>query len=612
MTVKRKARGPAKLPAQQLAILAACRFAEPIASTSVFPYLPEMIESFGIEKAKVARWAGATSAVFSLAQCATAIFWGRLSDSLGRKPVILTGLTITMFTSIFWGLSINLPWAVAARALSGGGNGNVGIIRTMVAEMVQHDKALQPRAFSIMPLVWSIGSIFGPAFGGFFAKPAANLPALFGNNAFLIRFPFALPNLIAACFFMIGIIIGFLFLKETHEVKKYRPDYGLFLGKKLVRCFKRESRQGYRRLSEWDEEPDSAVMRPTSSLSTSSKGFDPEFQGSDHKSAPPAVTVREVFTRQSSINLISYTFLALHSVAFDQVLPIFLHHPKQTPDSTNTRLPFKFSGGFGLDSGRIGTLFTMYGVCGGFVQFVIFPPVARRYGVLNCLRVCTLVFPLVFLVTPYTALIQDSVLQQAAIFSIMVVKSFAGIFAFPCCTIMLTNSALSLRVLGTLNGVATSVSAIGRATGPALIGSFFTLGIERGYMIMPWWILAAIATIGIIPVLMLVEMEGFGGSDDRDDDEEDDADASSVAEDGSIVYGDEGLLPNEAEEAIDVVEGPPLADLHSTSLRVPSAVERRMSSPIGIRDVGPGGGRRLSNGLGQSNFGQGTGGTTFH
>jgi MFS family permease len=82
----------------------------------------------------------------------------------------------------------------------------------MVAEMVP-ERELQPRAFSIMPLVWSLGSIFGPSFGGFFANPADNMPGLFGKNKFLIKFPFALPNIVASVLFMVGISTGFLFLK---------------------------------------------------------------------------------------------------------------------------------------------------------------------------------------------------------------------------------------------------------------------------------------------------------------------------------------------------------------------------------------------------------------
>lgn len=104
-----------------------------------------MIESFGVDRDNVAKWAGITSAVFSLAQCVTAVAWGRASDTFGRKPVILTGLFITMLTSLFWGLSQSLPWAILARALSGGGNGNVGIIRTVRLVFLQQNPGIALR-----------------------------------------------------------------------------------------------------------------------------------------------------------------------------------------------------------------------------------------------------------------------------------------------------------------------------------------------------------------------------------------------------------------------------------------------------------------------------------
>lgn len=114
---------------------AICRFAEPIALTSVFPYLPEMIEYFGVPENDIARWAGLTSAIFSLAQGVTGIPWGAASDRFGRKPIILIGLVNTMVMMLVWGFSTSLPMAIAARALMGLGNGNVGILRTMVAEL---------------------------------------------------------------------------------------------------------------------------------------------------------------------------------------------------------------------------------------------------------------------------------------------------------------------------------------------------------------------------------------------------------------------------------------------------------------------------------------------
>lgn len=77
------------------------------------------------------------------------------------------------------------------------------------------EKELQPKAFSLMPLVWSLGSVFGPAFGGFFASPAEQYPNLFGHIEFFKRFPFALPNLMACCVFFISFMTGLLFLKVS-------------------------------------------------------------------------------------------------------------------------------------------------------------------------------------------------------------------------------------------------------------------------------------------------------------------------------------------------------------------------------------------------------------
>lgn len=90
----------------------------------------------------------------------------------------------------------------------------------------------------------------------------------------------------------------------------------------------------------------------------------------------------------------------------------------------------------------------------------------------------------------------------------MLVKSFANIIGFPCITILLTNAAPSLKVLGTLNGLATMTSGVGRAIGPAMTGAVFTWGVRHGYMIAPWWLLASIALVGAIPAWFIVEGDG--------------------------------------------------------------------------------------------------------
>ena len=95
----------------------------------------------------------------------------------------------------------------------------------------------------------------------------------------------------------------------------------------------------------------------------------------------------------------------------------------------------------------------MYGIVAMFLQFAIFPPIARSFGVLNSLRVCTILYPIAYVLLPFTVLMPTAFTQQAAIFGVMLIKCLAGVFAFPCTTILLTNSARSLRLLGTVSSL---------------------------------------------------------------------------------------------------------------------------------------------------------------
>lgn len=244
----------------------------------------------------------------------------------------------------------------------------------MVAEMVP-ERELQPRAFSIMPLVWSLGSVVGPSFGGFFAQPAEQYPAIFGHIKFFKRFPYALPNLIATVFFLISLASASLFLKETLASKRQDKDRGILVGKRLTRSFKRHQPEPSHRRTSFVDGEATAPLVPTKVLENPSK-----------TQAPAGL--KEVFTRQTTINLISYTFLAFHSIALDQILPVFLNYPKVKHTPENTRFPFYFTGGFGLKSGEIGTIFTLYGIACGLIQFILYPPLVGRFGVRNCYRVC--------------------------------------------------------------------------------------------------------------------------------------------------------------------------------------------------------------------------------
>lgn len=82
-----------------------------------------------------------------------------------------------------------------------------------------------------------------------------------------------------------------------------------------------------------------------------------------------------------------------------------------------------------------------------FWQFFLFPPVTNWLGSRVCLRFAAFTLPAVYGVLPFVLLVPASV-QMTAIYVLMFFKSLAMTFAFPCSTILLTNSAPSLRVLG--------------------------------------------------------------------------------------------------------------------------------------------------------------------
>lgn len=453
-----------------------------------------MIESFHVPKKDIGYWAGIASAVFSAGQCIAAIPWVRASDRYGRKPVILLAMFCVMSSNLLFGFSRNLVWCIAARVCAGASNGNVGILRTIVAEMVPQ-KSLQPRAFATLPFVWQVGAILGPILGGSLASPARKFPQLFGHSKFLKTFPYALPNLVATVIFTIGILAGILFLKESLESKKRRRDYGLIAGKFLT------SSCGSRR----------SELRPADD-------FESNLASSKKEAATGPPKYREVFSYQSNLHLLAYMLLGFHGVAYDQLIPVFMHLDVHC--CGDPKLPFKFSDGFGLESGRIGLIFMLYGIVSMLAQFLLFPPLTKRLGALFCYRACTMVFPLVYLVTPYTVLMPTDVGRQATIISVMMLKGLANVFAFPCITILMTNSVRELRLLGTLNGVATSLGAVGRACGPYIAGKTFTWGAHAGFMIASWWLLAAFALAGHIVTWWLVEMEGFSAVPQKDPDDE--------------------------------------------------------------------------------------------
>lgn len=123
--IKALTRPNATLTNKLIRITALCRFSEPVAFCSIFPYVTNFVESLNIAENEqaVSIYAGALISAFALAEFAAAAFWGRISDKIGRKPVLLTGLFGTGLSMLIFGFSRNFPLAVVARVLGGLLNG---------------------------------------------------------------------------------------------------------------------------------------------------------------------------------------------------------------------------------------------------------------------------------------------------------------------------------------------------------------------------------------------------------------------------------------------------------------------------------------------------------
>lgn len=304
--------------------LALCRICEPIAFMSIFPYVYYMVESFHVTKddREIAVYVGVITSSFTFAEFCAGIFWGKMSDRIGRKPVLIMGLVGTAISMIVFGFSPNLPTAIIARCLGGLLNGNIGVLQTTVAEIVTV-KEHQPRAYSIMPFVWCLGSIIGPALGGALAQPCLNYPRLFVRGTIFDSFPFLLPNLVCVTFLVLGVTIGVLFLEETHTQKKHRRDPGLELGKWLLGMFSAvqsllisnnekvalEVRKPY---DQFDDPPPAYQSRegsPRSSTADDRSDHQPE--GDVELQQPRQSWTRStIFTKQVIFNIIGYGLLA--------------------------------------------------------------------------------------------------------------------------------------------------------------------------------------------------------------------------------------------------------------------------------------------------------------
>lgn len=148
----------------QLAILTLARLSEPLTQTSLQAYMFYQLKSFNpsLPSSTISAQAGMLQGSFTAAQFVTAILWGRMADAEwgGRKRVLLIGLAGTGVSCVGFGFSRTFWQAMVCRTLGGALNGNVGVMRTMISEIIK-EKRFQSRAFLLLPMCFNIGTCGG-------------------------------------------------------------------------------------------------------------------------------------------------------------------------------------------------------------------------------------------------------------------------------------------------------------------------------------------------------------------------------------------------------------------------------------------------------------------
>jgi MFS family permease len=209
---------PTPLPVKTLACLLFLQTMDSVAFTQVTPYLAYMTRDLmNLEdEREIGKYSGFIGAGSSIAQFFTAAYWGRMSDVNGRRPVLLVGLFGSIFATLMFGCSTSFLMAFTARILQGLMNGNLGIVKTCIAEVT--DASNRAKAYSLIALAGGMGRIIGPMIGGFLYSPATQYPALFSQDGVFAAYPYLLPNAVSAVAIFLGWLYSFFFLPETRKV----------------------------------------------------------------------------------------------------------------------------------------------------------------------------------------------------------------------------------------------------------------------------------------------------------------------------------------------------------------------------------------------------------
>jgi len=153
-----------------LAILFLIVFVDLLGFGMVLPVMALYAKRLGASEAAT----GWLSTGYSAMQFVFAPVWGRLSDRIGRRPVLLTSMAMTSVAFVIYGLAESFPLLLASRLFAGIATANIGIAQAYVADVTTPED--RTRGMGMIGAAFGLGFVLGPALSGLLARRSLALP----------------------------------------------------------------------------------------------------------------------------------------------------------------------------------------------------------------------------------------------------------------------------------------------------------------------------------------------------------------------------------------------------------------------------------------------------
>jgi MFS transporter, DHA1 family, multidrug resistance protein len=166
-----------------LPILFAVMFLVMVGFGIIIPVMPFYAEELGASPTQL----GLLMAVYSLMQLFFAPLWGRISDKIGRKPVIMIGIFGLAVSFFLMGLSTSLWMLFVARIIGGAlSAANMPTVMAYVADITSHEN--RSKGMGMIGASVGLGFIFGPAIGGIFSQESLHIPFFIAGSSSILTF----------------------------------------------------------------------------------------------------------------------------------------------------------------------------------------------------------------------------------------------------------------------------------------------------------------------------------------------------------------------------------------------------------------------------------------